>query len=924
MKTRPSFGVIALVGLGTALASALASGCSTEAFCTDNCDTGSSTTSSTGSHTGGTGGGCLFGNCSGSTSSAGSGPGGDGGTGGAGGGCEGADFNAPQTCGTCDHNCYLELTNVDISTITCTWSGTPGEAGTCAFTDCQPNYWDWDQDGLSCEFYCVQSALDDVTCNNKDDDCDKEVDEDVDLCTDTANCGICGNNCVVVHGTAACVNNGQQPCAPANTHCEVLGCDLDWWDADNSYATGCEYNCVLTNGGVEICGDGLDNDCDGKIDAADGDLSGDPQLGVACYGGAYGLCHTAPYAGATQCVGNQVVCVGANLLLPDQQAETCNLVDDDCDNVVDDVAPVACGLSAVFPCQKGLLQCQSGTPVCIGAIDPGVESCNGVDDDCDGVIDKAGGQEPADAVGVCDVPIPPPPGASSPCQAGNKACQGGVVVCLGSVGPTSVTDGCNIDANCDGQLTNQPDTTSDVSNCNGCGNDCYAGSQHEVWSCVASTCTPLGCQPGYHDNSVPADGLCEYGPCFPSGAEVCNGVDDDCNGVPDDNIGNTPTPVQVCGVSPAATRPECTSGVTVSCNAGTWQCSFPAGVCNPTCAGATELCDALDNDCDASLNENVPNYGLPCASDDGLPPPGHGACRTTGTYVCNGPNATTCSAVKNNAAAGPELCDGIDNDCDAVVDESFRNKGSNATYFVKPVVTKISATRWVFSYEATRPNAEATSAGTGNGYHYSAATLPNPNPNGIPAAPVGVTLDKTRACSVPAKLPWFNVNPTEVEQTCDAMGGFACSATDWQNACDTTPPSAANCTWGYNTRGAPCTSAYTASKYCNLGPSFDFLPGVSGDQDGLLPVGSASLLQCFADWSTLEGNTAATNKIYDITGNLREITKSGAGIYPLMGGAFDSATDSGATCSFTFYTVDQLFALYDTGFRCCFSADPTL
>ncbi|MBI4951661.1 MAG: hypothetical protein HY908_06480, partial [Myxococcales bacterium] len=46
--------------------------------------------------------------------------------------------------------------------------------------------------------------------------------------------------------------------------------------------------------------------------------------------------------------------------------------------------------------------------------------------------------------------------------------------------------------------------------------------------------------------------------------------------------------------------------------------------------------------------------------------------------------------------------------------------------------------------------------------------------------------------------------------------------------------------------------------------------------------------------------------------------------YPLMGGAFDSATDSGATCSFTFYTVDQLFALYDTGFRCCFSADPTL
>ena len=43
-----------------------------------------------------------------------------------------------------------------------------------------------------------------------------------------------------------------------------------------------------------------------------------------------------------------------------------------------------------------------------------------------------------------------------------------------------------------------------------------------------------------------------------------------------------------------------------------------------------------------------------------------------------------------------------------------------------------------------------------------------------------------------------------------------------------------------------------------------------------------------------------------------------------MGGSFNSADESGRTCDFSFYTVDQSFQLYDLGFRCCFSSDPTL
>jgi hypothetical protein len=46
--------------------------------------------------------------------------------------------------------------------------------------------------------------------------------------------------------------------------------------------------------------------------------------------------------------------------------------------------------------------------------------------------------------------------------------------------------------------------------------------------------------------------------------------------------------------------------------------------------------------------------------------------------------------------------------------------------------------------------------------------------------------------------------------------------------------------------------------------------------------------------------------------------------YPAMGGAYDTQDESGATCTFNFYNVDQSFKLYDLGFRCCFTADPTL
>jgi hypothetical protein len=146
----------------------------------------------------------------------------------------------------------------------------------------------------------------------------------------------------------------------------------------------------------------------------------------------------------------------------------------------------------------------------------------------------------------------------------------------------------------------QPDLQSDVYNCGACYNDCYAGAVHSLWSCESGDCVFQGCDSFYYD--LDGNEECDYA-CFFMGSEQCNGVDDNCDGQVDEDL-VAPSTADICGVSPDATSPECTSDVSVLCQGGSWHCTFPAGICSPSCLDAEELCDDdLDNDCDGDLNE---------------------------------------------------------------------------------------------------------------------------------------------------------------------------------------------------------------------------------------------------------------------------------------------------------------------------------
>ena len=134
--------------------------------------------------------------------------------------------------------------------------------------------------------------------------------------------------------------------------------------------------------------------------------------------------------------------------------------------------------------------------------------------------------------------------------------------------------------------------------------------------------------------------------------EVCDGLDNDCNGLIDETFPNLGQPCNV-GVG------ECRrSGVFVCRPNGTGtRCGETAGAPSP------EICDGKDNDCDGKIDEDFPTLGQPCKA-------GVGGCENTGVLACRADGlSTSCNATP--LPPKPEICDGLDNDCNGQIDDGL-------------------------------------------------------------------------------------------------------------------------------------------------------------------------------------------------------------------------------------------------------------
>jgi hypothetical protein len=147
------------------------------------------------------------------------------------------------------------------------------------------------------------------------------------------------------------------------------------------------------------------------------------------------------------------------------------------------------------------------------------------------------------------------------------------------------------------------------------------------------------------------------------------------------------------------------------------------------------------------------------------------------------------------------------------------------------------------------------------------------------------------------RLPWTNISYADAQAACVAAGARLCTRAEWFGACACGGTGPDDYEWS---EGGSCTATATTSS-CN----FD------SDANGMSnPI-----------WATGSVNTCNVGGVYDLNGNVKELTYLQDGQIMVRGGAYNNFA-KGSACGFegSFWPQDAPFG--NVGFRCCTGPEP--
>lgn len=413
----------------------------------------------------------------------------------------------------------------------------------------------------------------------------------------------------------------------------------------------------------EVC-DGIDNNCDQAVDEGllirsytdqDSDGYGDPSgLQVTC---------TLPAGN----VSNASDCNDQNGNIHPNSTEVCNGMDDDCNDQTDE------GVTTTFYADTdgdGFGDPNSTAQACaastgwvsnnkdcndqLKAANPNAtEVCNGIDDDCDTLVDedvmltfyRDGDGDGYGAASSPQLACQAPSGyvsTSSDCADGNPFIYPGASeVCNG------------LDEDCDGAIDDNAGTVY-YRDADG---DLYGNPTQTTQSCTSPPS-------GYVANSSDCNDA--NASVSPIGTETCNSLDDDCDGMTDEGVGTPYFRDQDSdGYGDPGNSANSCSGPPSGYVSNATDCNDAQTSIHPN---ATEVCNAIDDDCDGAIDDGAGTTFYRDGDGDGY------GNASQPIVTCSAPvgfvsNATDCNDSDASIHPGAtEAYNSKDDDCDGIVD----------------------------------------------------------------------------------------------------------------------------------------------------------------------------------------------------------------------------------------------------------------